>query len=126
MGKVKKYYQLKLQEDKIKTEKNEIRKELISEIKKLPGKNEDKFLMEDNLKAEITYKRSTVYDNPTETKKYFEKLGLGELVNVEIKFDNKKIDELIKKGKLNKKEIDKMRTVSWTSPTLFVDVVEKG
>ena len=80
-------------------------------------KEDRKEIIIDGILAKLQYKAKTTYTDNAINLKMFKDL-------LKTKVDNASVNKAIKKGELNKKVVDKYRTISYNEPTLVMEKVK--
>lgn len=122
MNKLKEYNRINSLIEKLEERKELLKKEIVKQIKELPGKNKDKELNIGNYVATVTYAKSITWDVGKAEKVFLAK-NMKECLTVKV--DNKIVDYYEKDGILKTKELNKLRTIAYDSPRLYINQVTK-
>jgi hypothetical protein len=120
MNKLEKYKKLNDKIEKLLEEKESLKTEIVNKMKKMSGKNKDKEIKEGNYAATVTYAKSISWD-VSKAEKLFLTKNMKECLT--IKVDNKIVDYYEKNGELKTKELNKLRTVVYDLPRLYVNQI---
>ena len=115
---LKEYVKIKAELDKLEEQKDALKEQIVKILQDLPGKNEDKEYIEADLKAWAVYKKKTDWDDKgiELVKKLYPKC-IKETV------DNALLEKICEDKHIE--NLDALRTVSWSKPTLYVKPVKE-
>ena len=112
----KKIYNVKSKIDTLSVEYDELKKELVTFMQE-QEKQDRKEIIIDGILAKLQYKAKTKYDAKALELKVFKDY-------LKTKVDNAKVNKAIEKELLNKKTVDKYRTISYNKPTLILEKIK--